>query len=343
MVPAYDALLVVSFGGPDGPDDVMPFLERVLRGRNVPRERMLEVAEHYHHFGGASPINAQNRDLIAALEREFAEAGLELPIFWGNRNWHPLLSSAVHQMKQAGVRRALAFVTSAFSSYSGCRQYLENIAAAQAEVGADAPPIDKLRTFFNHPGFIESMIERVSAALEQVEAERRAGAHLLFTAHSIPLAMAANCRYERQFHEASRLVADGIGRSQWRLVYQSRSGPPSQPWLGPDIGEALREIAADSGSRDVVAVPIGFISDHLEVAYDLDYEARQLAEKLGLNLVRAATAGTHPRFVRMIRELVEERMGVVQDKPALGTMGKSHDVCDKDCCLPGALPKRPVN
>jgi ferrochelatase len=337
---AYDALLLVSFGGPEGPDDVLPFLENVLRGRNVPRQRLLEVAEHYQHFGGVSPINAQNRALIAALEREFATAGLKLPIYFGNRNWHPLLPDTLRQMRDDGVRRALAFFTSAFSSYSGCRQYLENIAAAQAEVGLGAPQIDKLRAFFNHPGFIESMIERTRAALLQIEPPRTPEAHLLFTAHSIPLAMAQNCQYEAQFREASRLVAEGLGHTNWRLVYQSRSGPPSQPWLEPDVGAALADIAAGNGSRDVVLVPIGFISDHMEVLYDLDEEARQKAAALGLNLVRAATVGTHPRFVTMIRELALERLTDSPCRLALGPLGASHDVCPPDCCGVGVSPAR---
>jgi ferrochelatase len=344
MTALYDALLLVSFGGPDRPADVMPFLENVLRGRNVPRERMLEVAEHYKHFGGKSPINDQNRALIAAIERELAEYGPRLPVYWGNRNWHPFLAESLRQMASDGVRRALALVTSAYSSYSGCRQYRENIAAAQAEVGPAAPQVDKLRVFFNHPGFIEPMIERTRAAVLQIPAERRVAAALLFTAHSIPVAMAAGCRYEEQLREACRLVAEGVGRSDWRLVYQSRSGAPSQPWLEPDVGDVLRELGAASGDRraggqarspirDAILVPIGFISDHMEVLYDLDTEARQLCDELGINMVRAQTVGTHPRFVRMIRELIVERMDPSAERSALGAMGPGHDVCPQDCCL----------
>jgi ferrochelatase len=332
LAASYDAFLLVSFGGPEGPGDVLPFLENVLRGRNVPRERMLAVAEHYQHFGGVSPINAQNRSLIAALKDEFAAAGLKLPIYFGNRNWHPLLPDTLRQMKADGVRRAIAFFTSAFSSYSGCRQYRENIAAAQAEVGEGAPEVDKLRVFFNHPGFIEPMIERTREALLQIEPPRTAEAHLVFTAHSIPLAMAQNCDYETHFREASRLVAAGLGNANWRLAYQSRSGPPSQPWLEPDVGDVLAEIAAAAGSRDVVLVPIGFISDHIEVLYDLDEEAKQKGAVLGLNVVRAGTVDTHPRFVRMIRELVEERLTDRPERLALGKLGPSHDVCPPDCC-----------
>jgi ferrochelatase len=333
----YDAILVVSFGGPEGPDEVLPFLENVLRGRNVPRERMLEVAEHYYHFGGVSPINAQNRALIAALGKELDAHGPKLPIYWGNRNWRPLLPDALRQMADDGVKRALAFFTSAYSSYSGCRQYRENIAAAQAEVGPAAPRVEKLRVFFNHPGFIEPMIENVRAALAQIPAPRRGRAELVFTAHSIPLAMAKNCRYEAQLREASRLVSEGVDPNRWRLVYQSRSGPPGQPWLEPDICDALRALAEGGDVHDVVVAPIGFTSDHLEVLYDLDFEARQLAEELGLNMVRAATVGVHPRFVGMIRELIEERLSDNPKRLALGAMGPSHDVCPGDCCLAGSI------
>lgn len=336
----YDAFLLVSFGGPEGPDDVLPFLENVLRGRNVPRERMLAVAEHYNHFGGVSPINAQNRALIDALRDEFARSGVTLPIYWGNRNWHPLLPDTLRQMKADGVRRAVAFFTSAFSSYSGCRQYRENVAAAQEVVGPGAPQVDKLRMFFNHPGFIEPMTERVRAALETIPTERRDAANLLFTAHSIPAGMATNSKYEDHFREASRLVVEALGRPGFDLVYQSRSGPPTQPWLEPDVNDRLRTLATE-GVKDVVVVPIGFTSDHMEVIYDLDDEAKRTSNSLGLNLVRAATVGTHPRFVRMIRELVEERMTPGAARPALGTLGPSHDVCPVDCCLPPLRPPMP--
>ena len=340
MSEPYDAFLLVSFGGPEGPAEVLPFLENVLRGRNVPKERMLEVAEHYQHFGGKSPINDQNRALLAAVENELATAGIKLPVYFGNRNWHPLLADTLRQMKQDGVQRAIAFFTSAFSSYSGCRQYRENIAAAQADVGEGAPQVDKLRVFFNHPGFIEPMVESTAAALAQIPAERREKALLLFTAHSVPLSMAATCQYELQLQEASRLVADGVNRGDWRLVYQSRSGPPSQPWLEPDVGVALQEIA-EAGGKDVVVVPIGFISDHMEVLFDLDEEAQNISRQLGLNMVRAATVGTHPRFVRMTVELVQERLSENPVRPALGNLGPSHDVCPLDCCV--YQPKRPAS
>jgi ferrochelatase len=339
----YDALVVISFGGPDGTDEVIPFLENVLSGRNVPRERMLKVAEHYYQFGGRSPINDQNRALIAALEKELATNGPRLPIYFGNRNWHPLLMDTVRQMSVNGVRRALAFVTSAYSSYSSCRQYLENITAARQQVeaeGRQAPQIDKLRVFFNHPGFIEPMIENTRVALAQIPSEGRDAALLVFTAHSIPQLMADTCQYESQLREACRLVAEGIGRKEWSLAFQSRSGPPQQPWLESDIGDFVRRCRV-SGVRcqDVVIVPIGFISDHLEVLYDLDVEARQVCDKLGINMVRAATVGTHPRFVTMIRELIEERMAESPKRLALGMLGPSHDVCADDCCL--YRPNRP--
>jgi len=335
-VPPYDALLVVSFGGPEGPDDVLPFLENVVRGRNVPRERLLEVAEHYQHFGGVSPLNQQNRDLIAALRPELTAAGITLPIYFGNRNWHPLLADTLRQMRDDGIQHALAFVTSAFSSYSGCRQYRENIEAARSAVGEQAPAVDKLRVFYNHPGYIEPLADLVRAALATIPAERRTTAPLIFTAHSVPLAMAQSSRYVEQLQESSRLVADAVGHSVWQLVYQSRSGPPTQPWLEPDILAHLRGLHAQ-GIRDVVVSPIGFLSDHMEVLFDLDTEARDLCAELGLTLVRVPTVGTQPKFIRMIVELIQERLSGAQPR-AIGKFGPSHDVCPVDCC---PAPTRP--
>jgi ferrochelatase len=334
-MPAYDAVLVVSFGGPEGPDDVMPFLDNVLRGRPVSEERKRQVAEHYLHFGGKSPINDQCRALVAALEGELRAHGPRLPVYWGNRNWSPLLADTLKQMADDGVKRALAFMTSAFSSYSGCRQYRENVEAARAAVGERAPQVDKLRVFYNHPGFLEPMARNVGAAFQQLPEARRAGAALVFTAHSIPLGMAAGCDYEVQLREACRLVGERLGRSDGRLVFQSRSGSPSQPWLEPDILTHLRALT-DGGAQDVVVAPIGFISDHLEVVYDLDTEAAEAARALGINLVRAATVGTAPEFVGMIRELVLERMEAAPRR-ALGERGPNHDVCPEDCCLPGLI------
>lgn len=320
-----DAILVVSFGGPEGPAEVMPFLENVLRGRNVPRERMLEVAEHYQHFGGVSPINAQNRALLEGLRSLPGREGPPLPVYWGNRNWHPMLADTMRLMKADGITRAYAFVTSAFSSYSGCRQYRENIAAAQQAAGAEEIEVLKLRVYYNHPGFIDPMVDRVRAALDDLPAAR-----LVFTAHSIPMSMAAGCDYVVQLNEAARLIATGAGRHEFDLVYQSRSGPPSQPWLEPDICDRLRALHA-SGINDVAVVPVGFISDHMEVMYDLDTEARSVAAELGMNMERVATVGADPRFVAMIRELVLERRGELP-KRAVGSRGPNHDVCPMDCC-----------
>jgi ferrochelatase len=311
----YDAILIVAFGGPERTEDVIPFLENVLRGRNVPRERMLQVAEHYYHFGGRSPINDQCRELIAALR-----TAIDLPVYWGNRNWHPMLADTVRQMAADGVRRALAIATSAYSSYSGCRQYIENIAAARAAVGADAPEIDKLPPFWSHAGFVEANAHRVTAALARIPEDRRPAARLVFTAHSIPVAMSNTCRYEEQLLETARTVSAGAGHDEWDLVWQSRSGPPTQPWLEPDILDHLRALA-DNGVHDVVISPIGFISDHMEVMYDLDDEAAALCRDLGLNFVRAGTAGSHPAMIAMLADLIAQRQAAPDTA-----------LCAADCC-----------
>ncbi|MCY3774629.1 MAG: ferrochelatase [Candidatus Aminicenantes bacterium] len=326
----YDALLVISFGGPEGMDEVEPFLRNVLRGKRVPEERIREVAHHYRIFDGVSPINRQNRELIEDLRRELREKGPDLPIYWGNRNWHPLLSQTLREMAADGIRKALGFVTSAYSSYSGCRQYLEDIRRAQKETGAPPPEIHKLRVFYNHPGFIESNRDRVRAALEQIPGDRRPRAQLLFTAHSIPLAMARGCDYVDQLRETCRLVAEQVPHSTWSLAYQSRSGPPHQPWLEPDAGDHLQAIAG-RGVRDVVVSPIGFISDHMEVVFDLDVELMDQARSLGLNLVRAATAGTHAAFVSMVGELVRERTDGVRRRYS-GSREPAPDNCPEGCC-----------
>ncbi len=340
MPEKFDAILVVSFGGPEGLDEVMPFLENVLRGKPVPRERMLEVAEHYQHFGGVSPINEQNRQLIAALEQELRGHGHSFPIYWGNRNWHPLLTDTLRQMAEDGISHALAFFTSAYSSYSGCRQYREDILRAQEAVGPEAPVVEKLRVFFNHPGFIEPMIESVENCSQQIPVDRRAATPLLFTAHSIPIAMADNCKYVAQLQEACRLVAAGVGHENWELVYQSRSGPPQQPWLEPDVCDRIRQLHTEEDITEVVVLPIGFISDHLEVLFDIDTEARELCEELEITMHRAATVGTHPKFIEMIRLLIEERLTESPERLSQGDMGPSHDVCPVDCCL--YSPGRPA-
>ncbi|HWY20987.1 MAG TPA: ferrochelatase [Candidatus Acidoferrum sp.] len=333
----YDAILVVSFGGPESKAEVIPFLENVLRGRNVPRERMLAVAEHYYHFEGKSPINQQSRDLIAALDAELDRNGPKLPIYWGNRNWHPLLPETLRKMKQDGVRRALGFVTSAYSSYSGCRQYREDIARAQSEVGPEVPVVDKLRAFFNHPGFIEATVERVRDALRAVPADARSNVQIVYLAHSIPVSMANTSDYVMQLEEVRRLVSGALGHKNDALVYQSRSGAPGQPWLEPDILDYLRldylrQVKAGNPASAVVLAPIGFISDHMEVLYDLDVEARQVCDSLGLQMTRAKTVGVHPKFVGMIRELILERMNPESERRALGSLGPRRDVCPEDCC-----------
>ena len=319
--PTYDSILVLSFGGPEQPEDVLPFLENVLRGKRVPRERMLAVAEHYYHFDGRSPINDQNRQLIAALQ-----TGLDLPIYWGNRNWHPMLADTLRQMRSDGRTRALAYITSAFSSYSGCRQYREDIARAQAEIGPGVPRIDKLRAFYNHPLFIETNASNVRAALAKLPPD----AELLFTAHSIPLSMADTSDYARQLGEVCRLVGEAVDKPAWQLVYQSRSGPPQQPWLEPDVNDAIRALHA-RGVKNLVLSPIGFVSSHMEVMYDLDTEARALCEELGMGMVRAETPGSHPKFIAMLRELIAERLGQVPRR-AIGMYSANHDVCPADCC-----------
>jgi ferrochelatase len=345
---AYDAFLLVSFGGPEGPDDVMPFLENVTGGRRIPPERLVAVAEHYYAVGGVSPINQQCRDMLTAVQAEFSAGGLSLPVYWGNRNWSPYLTDTVRAMAEDGVRRAIAFVTSAYSSYSSCRQYLDDIEQARAAVGPDAPQIDKIRRFFNHPGFIEPFAANADAALATLPVTVRGDAHLVFTAHSVPVAMAdasgpgGGRRYVAELTEAARLIAErtGDGSHPWTLAYQSRSGPPTQPWLEPDVCDHLGELAK-SGTEAVVVIPVGFVSDHMEVRHDLDVEAAQSAESLGLAFARAATPGARPRFASMITELVRERLALPEVQPAaLGTMGVPSQVCPADCCRysPAASP-----
>ncbi len=327
----YDSVLLVSFGGPEERADVMPFLENVIRGKNVPPDRLREVAAHYNHFDGKSPLNEQNRALIAALEEELRNSGIDLPVYWGNRNWNPFILETLLQMRDDGKKRALALFTSAYSSYSGCRQYLENIEKAREELGEGAPIVEKLRAFYNHPGFIEANVEHLLAAIETLPKERRECARVAFSGHSIPVAMAETCDYAEQLEETARLVAEGARHDRWQLVYQSRSGQPHVPWLGPDILEHL-DALAQINVKDVVVAPIGFLSDHMEVIWDLDHEARDYANELGITLTRAPTVGTHPAFVSMIRELIEERLGTVTVRQALGKHGPSHDVCAPDCC-----------
>jgi ferrochelatase len=334
---AYDALLVLSFGGPEGPDDVLPFLRNVTRGRDVPDERLQIVAEQYRLFGGRSPINDQCRALTAAVDGELRSNGIDLPVYWGNRNWHPFVTDTVATMTSDGVSDALVFATSAFGSYSGCRQYREDLDRAAAAAGPGAPTLTKLRLFYNHPGFIEPM----AASLRQELASRPHDApRIVFTAHSLPLGMAAGCDYVEQLHEAASLVvgAAGLATGRYDLAFQSRSGPPHVPWLEPDINDHLAAVHR-SGGRDVIVVPIGFVSDHVEVLFDLDIQATATAGELGLAITRVPTVGTHPSFVTMVRQLVEERL---DDRPRLhlGSAGPWPDDCPAGHC-PRPTGRRP--
>lgn len=344
MLGPYDALLLVSFGGPEAPEDVVPFLENVTRGRGIPRERLEQVGAHYFGFGGRSPINDQNRTLIAALEADFAAAGIELPVRWGNRNWDPYLTDALRELADQGATRVLAVVTSAYSSYSGCRQYREDLAAAAAAVGPGAPRIDKLRHYFDLPAFVSVVVRATAAARKTVPD----GSPLVFVTHSIPLAMAESAgptggAYVAQHEAVAALVAAGVEAATGRpvaqtLAYCSRSGPPTQAWLEPDVNDELRRLH-EEGAPGVVVVPIGFVSDHMEVKYDLDTEARATASELGLPFARAATVGADPEFVAGIRRLVEERVAVetsvepeTVDRPHLSALGPWPDVCAPGCC-----------
>ncbi|MFC9733477.1 ferrochelatase [Streptomyces roseolus] len=349
----YDALLLLSFGGPEGPDDVVPFLENVTRGRGIPKERLKEVGRHYFLFGGVSPINDHNRALLDALRADFDGAGLRLPVYWGNRNWAPYLTDTLREMVHDGRRRIAVLTTSAYASYSGCRQYRENLADALAALEAEGlpvPRVDKLRHYFNHPGFVEPVVEGVLACLADLDDAVRAGAHLAFTTHSIPDSAADTSgppadhgpggAYVKQHLDVARLVADAVRERTgtdhpWRLVYQSRSGAPHIPWLEPDICDHLEDLHA-AGAPAVVMVPIGFVSDHMEVLYDLDTEATAKAAELGLPVRRSATVGADPRFAAAVRDLVLERAaterGTRAERCALGALGPSHDLCPIGCC-----------
>ncbi|GHG29925.1 ferrochelatase [Streptomyces filamentosus] len=349
----YDALLLLSFGGPEGPDDVVPFLENVTRGRGIPKERLKEVGQHYFLFGGVSPINGHNRALLDALRTDFTAAGLDLPVYWGNRNWAPYLTDTLRKMVHDGRRHIAVLTTSAYASYSGCRQYRENLADALAALEAEGlplPRVDKLRHYFNHPGFVEPVVEGVLASLADLDDTVRAGAHLAFTTHSIPDSAADSSgpaaghgsggAYVRQHLDTARTVADAVrdrtGTAHpWKLVYQSRSGAPHIPWLEPDICDHLEELHA-TGAPAAVMVPIGFVSDHMEVLYDLDTEATAKAAELGLPVRRSATVGADPRFAAAVRDLLLERAATERGTPtrrcALGTLGPSHDLCPIDCC-----------
>lgn len=362
----YDAVLLVGFGGPEGPDDVLPFLENVTRGRGVPRERLVEVSHHYDHFGGVSPINGQNRALQAALRAELDRRGIALPVLWGNRNWDPYLADALREAADGGRTRLLALVTSAYSSYSSCRQYREDLADALAATGlGDRLRIDRIRQYFDHPGFVGPAARGLADAVRAMRAQLGStGAHaatgpieVVFTTHSIPTVMADSSGapgasegipggiYERQHLLAAQLIADqalallsdgadGDAAEQplpWRLVYQSRSGPPSVPWLEPDVNDAIDALAAE-GAAGVILVPSGFVSDHLEVLWDLDEEARETAGKHGLAFARVATVGTDPQFVAAMADLIEERLDPSRPVQALSELGPWPAVCAPGCC-----------
>ncbi len=352
-VEPYDALLLVSFGGPEQPDDVVPFLENVTRGRGIPRERLVEVGEHYFAFGGRSPINDQCRAFLAAVRADLSANDVDIPVYWGNRNWDPFLTDTLAQMTADGVRRAAAFMTSAYSSYSGCRQYRENL--FDAVQGLEAPPrVDKLRHYFNHPGFIHAVIDSTRSALESLPADERAEARLVFVTHSIPMTMADTSgrlggAYVDQHRNAASLVAAGLEAAtgvgaEWDLVYCSRSGSPRIPWLEPDVNDHLVALRG-AGTSAVVVVPIGFVSDHMEVVYDLDTEAAATAERIGLIMRRAGTAGVHPAFVSAVRDLLVERAAVesgrAASRQALGDLGPWWDVCSAGCC-PNPRGPRPA-
>ena len=332
----YDAVMILSFGGPEGPDDVAPFLANVTAGRDIPPERLAEVAGQYHQVGGSSPINGQCRHLKAALAECLAAAGHNLPVYWGNRNWAPYVADTVAEMAAAGHRRALAVATSAYSSYSGCRQYLEDIAAARATVGSAAPVIDKVRAYHDHPGFVEPFADSVIEARRSLPEKVQPGASLVFTAHSIPLWMAAGCDYVPQLEQTASLVAARAGFNSWTTAWQSRSGPPSAPWLEPDINDHLIQLASGrpGGARAVVLAPIGFVTDHMEIVWDLDVTASATAADLGISLARATTPGTgpDPRFVAMWQELIEERLDPGRPRR---TLGERADRCPAACCPSG--------
>jgi ferrochelatase len=336
----YDAILFLSFGGPEGMADVMPFLENVLRGKNVPEARMKEVAHHYELFGGVSPINAQNRNLIKGLEAELKKRDIALPIYFGNRNWHPMLADTLKEMAGKGVKNVLTFVTSAYSSYSGCRQYLQDIEKALQEAQVDLN-IDKLRIFYNHPLFIDANVDCVKEGLAHFTPEQLKSLHIAFTAHSIPTAMASTSDYAGQLQKTCDLVAQAVGLTNHKLVYQSRSGPPTQPWLEPDILDHIKSLK-QQGVSNILVHPIGFVSDHMEVIYDLDHEAKQLADELGIDMVRTKSSGNSPKFAELMGSLVQERlqseMDASTEKPcAIGT--PLPDVCAPDCCA--YTPMRP--
>lgn len=331
----HDAVFLVSFGGPEAPEDVMPFLENVLRGKNVPEARKLEVAENYHQFGGKSPINPMMRELKMKLEAKLAEHNIDLPVYWGNRNWKPLIADELQLMHQEDIKRPLAFVTSAFSSYSGCRQYREDIAGALESQGLmHHLQVSKIRAFFNHPLFIEAALENIKAVLDE---SKKSSTYVIFTAHSLPLHMSQSCTYEQELREVVSLISTSLGLTHVALAYQSRSGPPSQPWLEPSVLDVISD-ARTKGFKSVLVMPIGFVSDHMEVVYDLDFQAKNYAEALGLEFLRAKTVGHNPLYIDMILDLIEERIHEGRTPKVVGQLPAKPNQCSIDCCK---MPARP--
>jgi len=328
--PKYDAILIVSFGGPERMDDVIPFLENITRGKNVPPERLAAVARRYEMFDGVSPVGDAMRWLLTAIISELDQAGIGLPVYWGNRYWYPMIDEAIEQMAEDGVTRALALLTSAYCSDASCGGYVDAIQAARSARGADAPVVDKIRPFYNHPGFIEAQVERVIQACEQLPESVQDEATLLFTAHSLPVDMAQRSGYREQVEEASRLVAERLDAADWSVAYQSRTGPPSQPWLEPDLATVIKDLATKD--RPVILVPIGFVMEHMETAWDLDVEAAELCDQLDLPMVRALTVAGMPRFTRMVRELIEERLDPERERDVVGRHEPMPDECSRENC-----------
>ena len=333
----FDSLLLLSFGGPENSDDVMPFLRNVTAGRGVPDERLAVVAEQYELFGGKSPINELNQQLLCALDGELASRGYEMATFWGNRNWHPFVTDTVADLKSLGHTSTVCLVTSAFSSYSGCRQYHEDLDRARNEVPG-APNIERVRVYWDHPDFLGTAAELLAESRDA--AGLSSETPVLHSAHSLPLSMAANCDYQQQLNEAAAIVNELAGmRGPYEVVFQSRSGPPSVPWLTPDIDQRIHELA-EQGTQELLVHPLGFVADHMEVLFDLDTQSAAAAKEAGVKMVRTPTVGTHPRFVSMLVDLVEEAAGLRADRPSLSKSGPRPDKCNSQCCPAPTRPGR---
>ncbi|MGB1822662.1 MAG: ferrochelatase [Acidimicrobiales bacterium] len=333
----FDSLLLLSFGGPENSDDVMPFLRNVTAGRGVPDERLAVVAEQYELFGGKSPINELNQQLLCALNEELASRGHEMATFWGNRNWHPFVTDTIADLKSLGHTSTVCLVTSAFSSYSGCRQYHEDLDRARNEVPG-APNIERVRVYWDHPDFLGTAAELLAESRDA--AGLSSETPVLHSAHSLPLSMAANCDYQQQLNEAASIVNELAGmRGPYEVVFQSRSGPPSVPWLTPDIDQRIHELA-EQGTQELLVHPLGFVADHMEVLFDLDTQSAAAAKEAGVKMVRTPTVGTHPRFVSMLVDLVEEAAGLRADRPSLSKSGPRPDKCNSQCCPAPTRPGR---